>query len=287
MGEARRRKNSAGIEHAELDRRLRDVGIDTSQFGFYDQPAFLTQEARDPAFLETYAVWVQTRPFSPDYAQRVRSVVPRLAEVLAGLFEANDMQRSCVAASSMMPPILDRLGIWSFGLKGSLTMEVPARHIWRCQALIDVADFPGAELGHAWVAAPPFRIVDPTIGLQNPPGDAICGYIPPFVAVEDDARVVKPSVTDVVGAEIRAHHALMEGRQDPQLHHRLNPSLRNFSRSFPALETTVGELTLRYVPAGVRLSDVTLEQINSGGDRGLSGREVWEIVRTEFADFEV
>jgi hypothetical protein len=286
MGEAKRRKASTVAEHETFERRLRDAGVDTSQFGFYDQPAFLDQEARDPTFLEVYAGWVQTRPYSQDYAQRVRAIVPRLAETLAGEFEANDMQRSCVAASSMMPRILDRLGIWSFGLRGSLTMEVPARQIWRGQALIDVADFPGAELGHAWVVAPPFRIIDPTIRLQNPPGDAICEYVPAFVAVEDTARVVRPNVTDVVSAEIRARYAFMEGREDPQLHYRLNPSLRDFSRNFPTLETTVEELTLRYVPAGVRISDVPLEQINSGG-RGLSGHQVWEIVRGELGEFEI
>jgi hypothetical protein len=78
----------------------------------------------------------------------------------------------------------------------------------------------------------------------------------------------------------------MEGREDPQLHYRLNPSLRDFSRNFPTLETTVEELTLRYVPAGVRISDVPLEQINSGG-RGLSGHQVWEIVRGELGEFEI
>jgi hypothetical protein len=185
----------------------------------------------------------------------------------------------------MMPRILDRLGIWSFGLKGSLTMEVPAREIWRGQALIDEPDFNGAELGHAWVVAPPFEIVDPTIRLQNPPGDEICEYIPQVVAI-DTARRVRPSVTDIVAAEIRARYAVIEGSEDPQLHYRLNPSLREFSRNFPTLETTVGELTLRYVPAGVRASDVGLEEINKAG-RGLNGREVWEIVRSEFAEFEV
>src|SRR4051794_9167049 len=99
MGEAKRRKASSGAEHEALERQLRDLGIDTSEFGFYDQRAFLAQEARDPTFLETYADWVRTRPCTPDYTQRVRSVVPRLAATLANLFESRDMQRSCVAAS--------------------------------------------------------------------------------------------------------------------------------------------------------------------------------------------
>ena len=284
VGEAKRRKEAAAGEHQRLDARLRGLEINTSEFGFYDQPAFVAEETRNAAFLETYARWVQTRPRSLEYDQHVRSVVPRLAEALAAQFESNDMQRSCVAASSMMPRILDRLHVWSFGVRGSLTMEVASQRLWRGQALIDEPDFPGAELGHAWVVVPPFKIVDPTIRLQNPPGDAIGEFIPAVVAVED-AETVRPSVDDIVGAQIRAQYAVAEGRADPQLHHRLNPSLREFSRDFPALETTIGDLTLRYVPAGIRVSDVALEQINAGG-RGITGQAVWDNLREQFAVFE-
>src|SRR5436305_482021 len=85
-----------------------------------------------------------------EYDARVRAIVPRLAEFLADLFEREDMQRSCVHVSSMMQRILDRLGVWSFGLKGSMIAEVASEDLWRGQSMCDLSDFPGAELGHAW-----------------------------------------------------------------------------------------------------------------------------------------
>lgn len=286
MGEAKRRAAARASAHASIDARLRQVGIDTKQFGFYDQPAFVAEESRNGEFLDQYALWVQSRPRTADYDQRVRDVVPRLAEYLADLFEREGMQRSCVHASSMMQRILDRLGIWSFGLKGSMIAEVAREKLWRGQSMCDTSDFPDAELGHAWVAAPPFEIIDPTIRLQNPVGDPMNAFTPPIVAVED-AQLIKPTLEDVVGADLRTQIARDEGRFDSQLHHRLVPQLREFGREFPSREIRFGDLTLRYVPAAVRISDVGLEDINGAGER-LTGAEVWnDHVAPAFAAFVV
>jgi len=139
--------------------------------------------------------------------------------------------------------------------------------------MCDIADFPGAELGHAWVVAPPFVIVDGTIRLQNPEGDPMNAFTPPIVAVED-APLIKPTVDDVVSAQLRARIAQDEGRLDSQLHHRLVPELEGFSREFPSREVRFGDLALRYVPAACGFSDVGLEDINGAADK-LTGAEVW------------
>ncbi|WP_066798597.1 hypothetical protein [Sphingomonas soli] len=286
MSEAKRRSAERAASHAPLDQKLRDLGVDTGAFGFYDQPAFMAQEALDRRFLDNYALWVQSRPRSADDDARARAIVPRLAAFLADLFEQEDMQRSCVHVSSMMPRILDRLGVWSFALKGSMIMSVPAKDIVRAQAVKDLPATPGQEIGHSWVVAPPFVIVDPTIRLQNPPGDAINAYIPPIVAVED-APLTKPTVDDVVSVALRAHTARQEGREDSQLHHRAVPHLREFGREFPSRQITIGQLRVRYVPVAVRISDVPLELINGGGDR-LRGSEVWnDYVAKAFAEYIV
>jgi hypothetical protein len=272
MGEAKRRAANSS-DHVRIEERLRQLGVETTRFGFYDQPAFLAAEQRDGTFLEQYALWVQTRPRTDDYDARVRHIVPRLAELLADLFEREDMQRSCVHVSSMMPRILDRLGVWSFSLKGSMIAEVAREDLWRGQSLCDIPDFPGAELGHAWVVAPPFVIVDGTIRLQNPAGDPMNAFTPPIVAVED-APVINPAVDDVVSAELRARHQRHEGRLDSQLHYRLVPQLKVFGSLFPGRELRFGDLALRYIPAGVKISDVGLEEINGAGEK-LRGDEVW------------
>lgn len=273
MGEAKRRAKLGVGGHSRIDKQLRQLGIDTGQLGFFDQPAFMAEEQRNGKFLEQYAIWVMSRPRTAEYDQRVRDIVPRLAEFLADLFEREDMQRSCVHISSMMQRILDRLGVWSFCHKGSMIAEVAREELWRGQTMCDIPDFPGAELGHAWVVAPPFVIADGAIRLQNPAGDPMNAYTPPIVSVED-APLILPKVEDVVSAQLREQFANKEGRLDGQLHHRLEPHLKDFSRRFPSREIRFGDLALRYVPAAVKISDVILEEINVAGNK-LTGAEVW------------
>lgn len=284
MGQAKQRAQAQGTMHQRVESELRSYGIDTSEFGFYDQQAFLEQEQKDDEFLEKYGLWVNSRPRSAEYDARARIVVPKLANFMADLFEREGMQRSCVHASAMMPRILDRMGIWSFGLKGSFVSEVTTADLWRGQASCDVEDFPGAERGHAWIVAPPFIIVDATIRLQNPQGDPMNSYLPAIVAAED-APLTKPTVDDIVSAELRHAFAQHEGYADSQLHHRLVPQLRKFSQNFPSRELTVGQVTLRYVPTGVRISDLPLEEINGVAEK-LTGAEVWgEHIVPLFADY--
>jgi hypothetical protein len=284
MGQAKKRAQMQGTAHQRTEDELRGYGIDTSQFGFYDQNAFVAREQENGQFLEKYAKWVDTRPRSVEYDTRARMIVPKLANFMADLFEGEGMQRSCVHVSSMMPRILDRMGVWSFALKGSFVSEVTDADLWRGQASCDVEDFPDAERGHAWVVAPPFIIVDATIRLQNPEGDPMNDYLPEIVAVED-ARLTKPTVDDVVSAELRHAYAQREGRADGQLHHRLVPQLRKFAQSFPSRQLTIGQATLRYVPAAVRISDLPLEEVNGVAEK-LTGAEVWnDYIVPSFANF--
>jgi hypothetical protein len=284
MGQAKQRARAQVNAHQSIEEELRGFGINTAEFGFYDQQAFLEREQMDGQFLEKYAQWVDTRPRSAEYDARARIIVPKLASFMADLFEKEGMQRSCVHVSSMLPRILDRMGIWSFGLMGSFVAEVTEADLWRGQASCDVIDFPGAQRGHAWVVAPPFVIVDATIRLQNPQGDPMNDYLPEIVAAED-AALTKATVDDVVSAELRRAYAEHEGRSDSQLHHRLVPQLRKFSQSFPSREITIGQAVLRYVPTGVRVSDLPLEEINSAGEK-LIGAEVWdEHIVPNFAEY--
>lgn len=192
------------------------------------------------------------------------------------------MKGSCIVASTVLPRMLDRLGVWSYGVLGSTTIEVPSRGIWRGLSRQDRIDFEGAELGHAWIVAPPFVVLDPTMSLQRWHGDEIAGYIPEVLAVDRGFKATRPRVNDIVAASIRHQFALREGREDSNLHHRLEPDLKRFGKTFPGLEVELEELRLRYIPQGVRVSDVPLEQINCLGDAGTSGREIWESIAPHF-----
>ena len=283
MGEAKRRKLKEGNAFEQLDRALRQLGIETAEFGFYDLENFLRAEQADPSFLEQYARWVMLSPRDDAYTSHVRDVVPRLTEMLAATLQSDGMEGRCVAAAGMMTRMLDRLGVWCFGVAGCLTLEVKSRGLWRGLATVDDLDFPGAALGHSWVVAPPYHVADASLLLQRWGSDPIREYIPSAFLIEGDYNPVTPDMSDVVSARVRARHAERQGRPDPELHHRLEPRLREFGRSFPALDAMRDDLRLRYVPVAIRQTDVPLELINTEGRVGRPAIEVWrEVIAPAF-----
>jgi hypothetical protein len=265
-------------QHALLTADFRASGIDPDAFGFYDQLGFLARESTDPAYLARYAQWVLTRPMSPEYEAHVRATVPKLAHLLSAAFAAHDAHGRCLAACSMMTRMLDLLHVWSFGLFGSVVLEVPDQGLRRTMRTIAFKrdPDPDAAAGHAWVCAPPFLVVDTTLALQRWDA-AILSFLPGVVLADAAAPRVHARVEDIVDDRVRDLFADAEGRRDPYLHHRLDPSLRGFHQTFPAREITIPSLNLRFVPVLIHLPAERLKHI--GIKRGgPSGQELWNSI---------
>lgn len=277
MGESKRRQKSKTQEFRRLEKMFKSHNIDTSRFAFYDQPAFLQREKIAPEYLSHYARWVALRPINNTYATHVMSIVPKLAQLLADALHKDNWEGPCVAATAIMTRSLDRLNVWSFGVTGSATFSIPNRSIWRALHIVDHQDFPGAALGHSWVCAPPFYVVDTTAALQRWGTDPIRDYIPRAI-LDDVGSRAKARVEDVVSASIRQEIAMHEGYSDPNLHHRIQPNLRDFGRHFPATQTTIDSLKIKYIPIAIRQDEATLEEINTAGGIGRTGRQLWEEV---------
>ena len=277
MGEAKRRNQVADMQFCRLTEMFQSHGVNTNEFAFYDQPSFTDREKSQPEYLEHYAKWVTLRPTNDTYRSHVRSVVPRLAQLISTALIEDQWEGSCILATGLITRMLDRLNVWSFGVRGSAVFSVPDLSLWRGLHSIDYADFPGAALGHAWVCAPPYFIVDASVALQKWGTDPIRNHIPLYILDHIGVRT-KPTVTDVVSATIRAQFALTEGREDQNLHYRLESRLRDFGRCFPAVKISAGSLSAKYIPAAITQSDVDLDKINEGGSIGRTGDELWRDV---------
>jgi hypothetical protein len=282
MGEAKRKSDNLKSNFMKLDAKFRDDGINTEEFGFYDQHAFTSRERINPEYLDNYTNWVAYRPRTPEYEAHVRSIVPKLAELITSAFEQDNWQGSCVAASIMISRMLDKLGVWSVAIHGSTSLKVKDKNIWRALQIVDHPDFENATLGHSWIFAPPFQVIDSTISLQRWDSDEMKPFIPRFILAEQGRRI-EPSVDDVVSAEIQRSYTATTGYIDKNLHHRLEPKIRPMGKIIPSLELQIGGLTARYIPVTGRVSDTPLEEINSAGKIGRTGKEIWEdIIRPAF-----
>ncbi|MEM8575568.1 MAG: hypothetical protein AAGF48_13135 [Pseudomonadota bacterium] len=253
------------------------MGIDTGKFGFADNSTFLAAEKQDPQLLESYAKWVMLRPRDEAYEKHARETVPKLTDLVSTVLEEDKLEGSCEMACSLITKGLDRLGVWSVGIVGSATFEVKDEGIWLGLHTVDRQDFPGAKLGHTWVCAPPFVVVDASIKRQRWSGDSIEPYIPSSI-LDDVGRKTKPTSVDVISAEIRSELLLRRGSLPPSVIHEFEPNLRAFGKTFPATEIIVDQLTARYVPTASGLSDGAFEDINTNGTHGRDGREIWHDV---------
>lgn len=276
MAEAKQVELRGARAHDRLTAEFVAAGINPTEFGFYDQAAFQAHEERDPAYLERYAEWVISRPVDAGYEAHVRATVPKLASLVARALVADAMQGACITAYGMMTRMLDRLGVWSFGLYGSVNLDVPHLGLRQSFHATDRKTGPNSATGHAWVCAPPYLVVDPSLALQEWDDARMAELVPPaIVADATAATVIDPTVEDCVSEGLRNFHGRRDGEFDFQLHHRLEPRLAAFAPRFSAHEVALDELIVRFVPVAIRQSTLPLERMNLETGWGRPAITIW------------
>lgn len=284
MGEAKRRA-AAGREVTppnadeavdRLRRLFAGLGIVPDEIAFYDSPAFIAAEQKDPEFLKAYAEWVMVRPRSSEYNAYVRSVVPKVANIVGHRLGVEQVYGACLNTAGGLVRMFDRLGIWSFVVCGSTNIqdldhpELGSRYWWD----VDKIDHPEGVAGHAWVCAPPYMIVDVTLKNQQWDGEGFGDLLPEAILVDNGIRIV-PKVSDIVSKGYRNYYAFKEGRYDPLLHQRLKPDLKWMVNTFGAWQANVGRACLRYVPSAVTAIQEDLEEIGCGSNLRIRLVDIW------------
>ena len=158
-------------------------GICIDKPGFYDEPNFLKIEKDYPEFLNCYASYVQSQPYSDEYLKNAKENIPLIVNALNNELIQDGRQGACIDISSLLSKILEHEGYWNYIVKGSLTISFPESskikptYYWS----FDTGRF---EAGHAWVFAPPYKVIDISIKQQKQPENEL-EYIPNFVLAEN------------------------------------------------------------------------------------------------------
>jgi hypothetical protein len=273
MGEAKRKKLKSGSggegdRRTELQGTFQHLGIDYSQPGFYDDPAFVDLERSKPLFIESYAEWVLIRERTPEYEAMVRDVVPRLAAIIEARLIRHDWNGACIAIAGALTRMLDRFGIWNIPMSGSASAYADgnSRHF----TIVDDNEGDGFDTGHMWIIAPPYDVIDLTLHYQRWQGDDFQRQIPRQI-LATGTDVVQARVQDVVAPAVRRRH-----ERDPNLHFRLFRDQKRVLETFPARRVISGSTDIRYVPAGVRVPDGPLEDINLEARAGVPAIRIWQ-----------
>lgn len=256
---------------AEIERDFLARRIPLDSPGFYDHPNFMEVERGNPSYLNNYARFVHDRQRTPAYDEHVRKTVPIVARVLHQHLKANGRLGACVDISGVLSRALEMEGIWNFVVKGSLTIEFPRKakitpkFFWS----VDTGQFTAA---HAWVAAPPYYIVDVAIRLQ-PYSEGEEEYLPEIICSCAET-LTTGTLEDVVSPEVRAYLTTMGIPKTRQLSE-ANPNTPNFMKVFPARLFKFGETIMKFVPVAATAPDALFKDMRAMSFDGKTGYELY------------
>jgi hypothetical protein len=266
----------------EFEGEFRELGIDFANPGFCNTPAFQQAERQNPRLLIKYAQYIKTLTFTPEYLERARTVVRDTADFLYTELVADGRRGACIDISLTMLRFLERQDIWACFVGGGLRVQFPARSrigtkwFWPLMH----GDNP-ALMGHAWVCAPPFKVIDLSFALQ-PYRANEQRYLNGYVLVEEcEQPPEETTLIDLMEPEVRME-LRAAFRRPPTMADlpQVVPGLREFIADFPACKTTKESVGLKYIPVRISAPDLPLEQMTN---LQLRGRYPMQLYR----DFEI
>ncbi len=263
---------------------FRKLGIPPDKPGFCDHPKFAQIEKEDPSFLNAYAKYVHALPLDSRYLEKARKEIPVITKALHAELVRSGRKGACVDASAILFRILERESFWCYLVKGSLTLEfsresgIKRQYFWT----IDEGNFVAA---HAWVVAPPFKVIDFTIRLQQNADDEN-RYLPEIVLAEETVNA-SGTVDDVFAPET-VQAFIRRGIKKKDFFRVLLPHLVPFMREFSAQQFLQLGTQFKYIPTAIGAPDCALEaMIGMSGYCGKGGVELYQhVVRPALTAFQ-
>ncbi len=258
-----RRKASPGSAlrtQAELGSFFSELGIDCRQIEFYNQPAFKAAEQNNPTLLERYAEFVEASRHDVQYLARARQLVPKIAAYLRAELGKSGQEGACVDSSLALSKLLERVGIWNYVAAGSLTVEcdpetqLPAQH-WPHMLGNSEA------VGHAWLTAPPFRVIDLALAQQTS-AERIQPHLPEMIVAEECEEVAEVSLDDMIHADLQLK-ILLECGTLPTIHDVMarKPEILRIMRTFRPFAVRSQRIVAKYFPCCITALEEPFEAV--------------------------
>lgn len=244
----------------QLENTFRQLGIDFTKPGFCDSPEFQAVERNDPVFLKSYAEYVQKLELSPEYLDHARIVVRDTAEFLYNQLVADGRKGACVDISGVVLRFLERQNIWCHVVCGGVRVEFPPESGIRTRRFYPLMHRDNnAFTGHAWIYAPPFKIVDVSISLQ-PYAEREKPYFHGYTLTERWEDPTTPiGVRDLLEKELLEDH-VRRFRRMPTMND-ISPNQRQFLKEFPPHRLVKDGLSFTYIPVKISAPLEPLEQM--------------------------
>jgi len=246
------------------------VGFDAS--GFCDTPEFLACEQRDPRYLELYARYVEAKAYDATYLAEARQKITTVAGAVRAAVEADGRLGACVDASMMIGRMLDRLSVWNYVAKSTLTIDFPAtsglssRYFW-------AFNHSQVAAPHAIVVAPPFYVVDVTVRYQG--YDSRRAALVPARVLADTFEAARWQPEDIAPHDLLDELRRQRMRFDVLLAQQ-NPDMASVLTQLPTRLVRWDGTSLKYAVVAVGGSIEPLEGITGYCPGGRTALQIFE-----------
>ncbi|MBF4247837.1 hypothetical protein EA004_23100, partial [Vibrio anguillarum] len=245
------------MTYDELIQEFCSKGIKPDAPDFYDQESFLEQERMNNNYLNLYSMYVAKQPYSKEYLERSKKVITKTVEILYEALLKTERKGACIDISSVLVRVLEKQGIWSTCLKGSCVVDfstvksgIPSAYFY------SVTDDQESTPGHFWVYAPPFEVIDISIGEQG------YNYIqlpskPAFV-LSEGANSCSFDISEMVKPNIRTAF-LQAGYTSNDMMKHMFDGFELVNKVFPSFEVVNNSVKIKYIPTATHASGEKLE----------------------------
>ena len=224
--------------------KFENNGINYNNVGFHLDDVFILAEQKGIITLEDYAEFIKLQSYSDQYIEFANEKSEKLASYIANLVIDENGYGQCVEVSINLTNLLDKLGIWNFCVKGSLTISSEDGK-FEPQHFYDLTPNNEVAVPHAWIHIPGVGILDLTLQKQLYTSSEICNYLPKYnIIKEKDFSFIITDINDVV---------------DPVI--QINPNYKHHGEyKFEAVKMVSNNVTFRYITIAIGLPDAGFDE---------------------------
>lgn len=250
---------SYNVSLETLKSEFKSNSIDFSYPGFYDQPNFMKMEKRNAEYLVNYASFIEKSNYNTNYSQIARKKIDVISGILFNELKNDGRKGACIDLSMVLSRILEKESLWNYMVCGTLTIIYPNNSGINNTYFWDM-DITNAKAGHVWVIAPPFRVIDLTLKIQDYP-QPNNKYIPNYILAEKYLPATY-NVEDICSPEILLA-AKSNGIQKDDLIFTAHPERKIFYNEFKGSLVEIHKTRFKYIPSSITASDQPFEQITA------------------------
>lgn len=247
----------------DFEEFFRKARIDYSKPGFYDEPAFIENEKRNPSFLEIYADYIDSMSFCSDYLEKAKITTLEIIGFVYNKLLLDGLKGACLDVCNIISRFMEKEGIWNYVVKGGSTISFDRNtglNTTYC-APIMTYDNP-AVVGHAWIVVPPFRVVDITFSRQHyTRGEE--KYLQGFIA-EENVNKATLKVKDLMDMDA-INFFFNKNRRLPTIQdiEILSPGLLSVIEKYGIFTVKLSQATIKYISCGISFCEAQLEGVKN------------------------